>query len=114
MEEGQTELLGHRCEDTEEVWGFGPGAYRKTSVVPAGEPESAACICWYVMCPGGCGNGMMLGPKPPASGHFVKEEADGSMTCELHPPEDPENSNSTLCPICGWHGQCVKGLWKTV
>lgn len=112
------ELLGRRVEEdaTEEIWDAGPGAYRKTSLTPAG--SDTAVTVWHVMCPGGCEgsckNGMLLGPKPPASGHFVKENPDGSITVDLHPPEDPENSNSTLCPVCGWHGKCVNGIWISI
>lgn len=111
MKPGQTELMGRRVDDYHEFWKSGPGTYRRSTI--SGEGFESV-VCWHVQCPGGCGNSMLLGPKPPAAGHFVKEEPDGSITCELSPPEDPTNSNSTLCPVCGWHGQCIKGLWKTV
>jgi hypothetical protein len=80
------------------------GSYRLTSV------EGTPCV--HARCPS-CGNGLMLGPKPPASGHSFRINDDGTVTCELHPREDPDNSNSILCP-CGWHGQLIAGFWKPI
>lgn len=111
MEGAKTELLGQKVESVEELWAAGPGAYRITQVTPADGVESVTCV--HAACPGGCGNYLMLGPKPPAAGHFLKVEDDGTPTVQLHPPEDPTNSNSTLCP-CGWHGQLIRGLWSPV
>lgn len=68
--------------------------------------------------PGQCiGNSkgtMLLGPAPPASGHVVETNEDDTITVRPTPPSDPSNSNSILCPFCGWHGYIYSNVWTPV
>lgn len=106
-----SELQGRRVEDDDSFWEAGPGAYMRVTLTSGDHPEPV--VAWHVSCPG-CGSNMHLGGAPLGSKHFVKENEDGTITIALHPPEEPTNSNSTLCPSCGWHGQCIDGVWSTV
>ena len=42
--------------------------------------------------------------------HDVDEHDDGTITIEAK----PTNSNSILCPFCGWHGYIDRGVWREV
>lgn len=76
--------------------------------------------CWHARHPGQvegqCSNtgGLLLGPTPPASGHVVEENDDGTITVRPNPPSDPSNSNSILCPMCGWHGYIADNVWRSL
>jgi hypothetical protein len=65
---------------------------------------------WLVMPP--CGHHVMLDGD--ASAHCCEEEADGTLLLRPNPPKDPGNSNSFLCPRCGWHGYLENGTWRQV
>jgi hypothetical protein len=74
--------------------------------------------CWHARHPGdrkGNSKGnMLLGPDPPAAGHYVEEHEDDHLTVRPNPPAEPGNSNSILCPICGWHGYIYNGDWQQI
>lgn len=74
--------------------------------------------CLNARHPGVCVDGspgsMLLGPEPPASGHVVEINEDNTITVRPNPPMDPGNSNSILCPLCGWHGYIYSNIWTAV
>lgn len=46
--------------------------------------------------------------------HQVAEHDDGTFTIEHRPANDPENSNSILCPFCSWHGFVRRNVWEEI
>lgn len=96
-------VQGRRVESYEEFFASGiddPVYWRVTH---------EGVVCWHAR-PPGCDHNCLLGPEPPASGHEVDEHEDGTITVE----PKPGNSNSILCPICGWHGYIYRGVFQSV
>lgn len=98
-------MKGTRFEDDngDEFWDT-QGAYKPWST-------SDGMHGWLVR-PPGCPHPLPIGGN--LSGHDVEEHADGTITVEPNPPVNPSNSNSILCPQCGWHGFVEHGFWRKV
>jgi len=60
---------------------------------------------WMIRPP--CGHHFLIGGD--SSGHEVDDNGDGTITVE----SKPGNSNSILCPRCGWHGYIDNGVWRS-
>lgn len=99
-------FLGHRVNNHEDFWDH-VGVFWPWT----GWDHGVEIKRWFVRPP--CGHHFFLaGPEKPA--HFVEEHEDGMITVRSHPPADPENSNSIMCPECGWHGYIDHGIWKAI
>ncbi len=108
-------------DDYFEFFDAEPPIIEKVHVRSKDCPEGRTC--WHARHPGVCSSGpgsrpyagnLMLGPLPIGAGHVVEEHEDGHITVRPNPPSDPGNSNSILCPLCGWHGYVDHGRWYTV
>jgi hypothetical protein len=91
-----TTTPGHRVEDHDAFWASA-GVWWKWNVEGQG-------VRWMVRPP--CGHHFMLAHGTPR--HDVDEHDDGAITVE----PKPGNSNSILCPKCGWHGYIDHGVWR--
>jgi hypothetical protein len=107
-------VIGKRFPDGELI--PEPGGYSKHIVI-VGETEYVA---WMLMAPKlETNNGFFLigypHPDRPADPyHWVRENADGTITVEPEPADAPperRNSNSILAPN-GWHGYIYAGEWR--
>lgn len=99
-------MRGTRVKNHNELFNGPPGAYLKVQV----DGEEA----WLAKCPNGDVLGHIGLPGPDGTRHFVEEHEDGTITARPAPPQEPENSNSILCPTCGWHGFIDHGEWWEV
>lgn len=103
-------MIGKRFPDGE--WFDEAGGYSKHTIVLADGEHMA----WLLKVPTG-GPNIFIG-KPNSDGsayHWVRENPDGTITVEPHPPDAPEdrrNSNSIL--HYGWHGYIYDGVWTSV
>lgn len=98
------QVQGRRVHTDDEFWEE-PGVYWRWEV----EEGDGVYVRWMVRPP--CGHHFMLagGAHDPPH-HHVEEHEDGTISVVWQ----PDNSNSILCPQCGWHGYLKRGVWETV
>lgn len=92
------EIAGHRVENHDAFWAS-PAVWWKWHLDGG--------TCWMVRPP--CGHHFMIGRADWNPRHEIDEHDDGAITVE----PKPTNSNSILCPECGWHGYIHHGVWTT-
>lgn len=102
------EQQGRRAHSDDEFWGE-PGVFWRWET----EEGDGHYVRWMVRPP--CGHHFMLagGSQDPPH-HCIEEHDDEMITVRANPPGDPTNSNSILCPTCGWHGYLDHGKWVSV
>ena len=61
---------------------------------------------WAVKPP--CGHRFEIGDPAWSPHHDVEKHDDGAISVVPR----PGNSNSILCPTCGWHGYIEHGVWR--
>lgn len=99
------DVQGHRANGADEFWASAAVWWRWEV-----EEDGDDYVRWMVRPP--CGHHFMLaGGSQPMPHHCVEEHEDGAITVEPNPPACPDNSNSILCPSCGWHGFLRHGVW---
>ncbi len=100
---------GRRVEDHDDFYADPPGVWWKWESVNLSD-GGPSVVRWMVRPP--CGHHFMLAPGGERAGpaHDVDEHDDGTITVE----PKPTNSNSILCPLCGWHGYLERGVWREV
>lgn len=100
-------FLGHRVYDHDAFW-----AHVGVFWAWQGSADGETIHRWFVRPP--CGHHFMLASEPGKPMHYVEEHEDGMISVLHKPPQDPSNSNSILCPECGWHGFIDHGIWQAV
>jgi hypothetical protein len=83
---------GRRADSDEEFWADPPGVWWRWDAVNLSD-GGPPVVRW------------MIRPS-----HEIEEHEDGAITVEAK----PSNSNSILCPFCGWHGYIEHGVWRSV
>jgi hypothetical protein len=93
---------GHRANDYDEFW-ESASCWWQWETLESGEKF----VRWMVRPP--CGHHFLLagGAQEPPH-HDVEEHEDGAISVV----PQPGNSNSILCPHCGWHGYIYAGVWR--
>lgn len=98
----ESRTQGHAAHNHDEFWAS-PGVWWRWETTE----EDDSYIRWMVRPP--CGHHFMLaGGSQSLPHHEVDENEDDTITVE----PKPTNSNSILCPTCGWHGYIDHGIWR--
>lgn len=100
-------MTGRVVTSPDDFYGEPPVAWKWENVdLGDGGP---AVVRWMIRPP--CGHKFMLAPAGNRTGptHEVDEHDDGTISVQ----PKPTNSNSILCPSCGWHGYVDHNDWTT-
>jgi hypothetical protein len=98
----ESQAQGHAAHNDDEFWAS-PSVWWRWET----EEEGDSYVRWMVRPP--CGHHFILAGGSQSGPHHEVDEEDNGIISVV---PKPTNSNSILCPQCGWHGFIEHGVWK--